>query len=64
MSNPLVAAKQDSTTWHTGINVLDDAIGAYDGIKSGSWIEGGIAALGTAMDLLTIAMNPVGTLIS
>ncbi|MFB9925567.1 RHS repeat-associated core domain-containing protein [Amycolatopsis halotolerans] len=64
MSNPLVAGKQDSTTWHTGVNVLDDAIGAYDGIKSGSWIEGGIAALGTAMDLLTIAMNPVGTLIS
>jgi len=30
VSNPLVAGKQDSTTWHTGINVLDDAIGAYD----------------------------------
>ncbi|TVT53932.1 hypothetical protein FNH05_10920, partial [Amycolatopsis rhizosphaerae] len=64
MSNPLVAAKQDSTTWHSGINVLDDAAGVYDGVQSGSWIEGGIAAFGTGMDLLTMAMNPVGTLIS
>lgn len=64
MSNPLVAPKQDSTTWHTGINVLDDAAGVYDGVRSGSWIEGGIAAFGTGMDLLTMAMNPVGTLIS
>lgn len=64
MSNPLVAAKQDSTTWHTGVNVLDDAAGVYDGVRSGSWVEGGIAAFGTGLDLLTIAMNPVGTLIS
>ncbi|HVV09504.1 hypothetical protein [Amycolatopsis sp.] len=64
MSNPLVAQKQDSTTWHSGINVVDDAAGVYDGVQSGSWIEGGIAALGTGLDLLTMAMNPVGTLIS
>ncbi|GAB2965147.1 DUF6531 domain-containing protein [Amycolatopsis acidiphila] len=64
MSNPLVAQKQDSTTWHSGINVLDDAAGVYDGVSSGSWVEGGIAALGTGLDLLTMAMNPVGTLIS
>ncbi|MCU1687965.1 MAG: type secretion protein Rhs [Amycolatopsis sp.] len=64
MSNPLVAAKQDSTTWHSGINVIDDAASAYDGIASGSWIEGGIGALGAGLDVLTMAMNPVGTLIS
>ena len=34
MSNPLVAAKQDSTTWHSGINIIDDAASAYDGISS------------------------------
>ncbi|GLZ31963.1 type IV secretion protein Rhs [Lentzea sp. NBRC 105346] len=64
MTNPLLAEKKDSTTWHTGINLIDDAAGVYDAVESGSWIEGGIAALGTGMDLLTIAMNPVGTLIS
>ncbi|GLY70930.1 DUF6531 domain-containing protein [Amycolatopsis taiwanensis] len=64
MSNPLVAQKQDSTTWHSGINVVDDAAGVYDGVQSGSWIEGGISAIGAGMDLLTMAMNPVGTLIS
>jgi len=64
MTNPLVAQKKDSTTWHTGVSVLDDAAGVYQGVQSGSWIEGGIAAIGTGMDLLTMAMNPVGTLIS
>ncbi|MEU0878220.1 DUF6531 domain-containing protein [Lentzea sp. NPDC005914] len=64
MTNPLLAQKQDSTTWHTGINLIDDAAGVYDAVESGSWIEGGISALGAGMDLLTVAMNPVGTLIS
>lgn len=59
-----MAQRQDSTTWHSGINVLDDAAGVYDGVQSGSWVDAGIAAVGTGLDLLTIAMNPVGTLIS
>ncbi len=64
MSNPLVAEKHDSTTWHTGLTLIDDASSVYSGIESGSWIEGGIGALGAGLDLLTMAMNPVGTLIS
>ncbi|HEX7662191.1 MAG TPA: DUF6531 domain-containing protein [Pseudonocardiaceae bacterium] len=64
MTNPLVARAQDSTTWHTGINLLDDASGVAEGVSSGSWVEGGISALGVGLDALTIAMNPVGTLIS
>jgi hypothetical protein len=35
VSNPLVAQRQDSTTWHSGINILDDAAGVYDGVQSG-----------------------------
>lgn len=64
MSNPLLAQKQDSTNWHTGINLIDDAAGVYDAVESGSWVEGGLSTLGAGMDLLTMAMNPVGTLIS
>ncbi|TCO57278.1 RHS repeat-associated core domain-containing protein [Actinocrispum wychmicini] len=63
-NNPLVAAKQDSTTWHTGINLIDDATATYEGISSGSWVEGGVGAFGTGLDALSMAMNPVGTLIS
>ncbi|ATY14885.1 type IV secretion protein Rhs [Amycolatopsis sp. AA4] len=64
MSNPLVAQRQDSTTWHSGINILDDAAGVYDGVQSGSWVDAGISALGAGLDMLTVVMNPVGTLIS
>jgi RHS repeat-associated protein len=62
--NPLVAQRQDSTTWHSGINIVDDAAGVYDGVSSGNWVEGGIAAFGVGLDALSMAMNPVGTLIS
>ena len=62
--NPLVAPTQSSTTWHTGINLLDDASGLSQAISSGSWVDGGLAALGVGLDALTIVINPVGTLIS
>ena len=32
MTNPLLAQRHDSTTWHSGINVIDDAAGVYDGV--------------------------------
>jgi YD repeat-containing protein len=61
--NPLVAAKTDSTTWHTGLGVIDDAASVYDGISSGSWIETGLGVVGGALDLLNAVMNPVATLV-
>src|SRR5262249_25139114 len=54
----------DSTTWHSGINLIDDAATLYDGVASGSWVEGGLGMLGTGLDALMVATNPIGTLIS
>lgn len=62
--NPLVAPKQDTTTWHSGINILDDATSLRDGIASGSWIEAGLSAVGTGMDTMTMVVNPVATVVS
>ncbi|MEU5692460.1 hypothetical protein [Actinosynnema sp. NPDC020468] len=64
MTNPLVAARQDSTTWHTGLNLIDDGVGLYEAVRSGSWVEAGLGVVGGGLDLLTMAMNPVSTLVS
>ncbi|GDY30059.1 type IV secretion protein Rhs [Gandjariella thermophila] len=59
-----MAQKQDSTTWHTGISLVDDAASVYDGVQSGSWVEAGLGLLGTGLDTLAMVTNPVATLIS
>ena len=38
--NPLVAERVDSTTAITGIGVVESAMGLYEGVESGSWVEG------------------------
>jgi hypothetical protein len=62
--NPLIAPKQDTSTWHTGINLLDDAAGIHDGIASGSWLATGLSVAGTGMDAMTMVLNPVATVVS
>lgn len=63
-TNPLVAPRQDSRTWHTGITLLDDASGLQQSIASGSWMDAGMSALGTGMDVVAMATNPVATVVS
>ncbi|WP_051385779.1 DUF6531 domain-containing protein [Actinokineospora inagensis] len=62
MSNPLVAAPQDSTTAYSGIPLAEDAVSAYQGLSSGDWVEGGMGALATGMDIADTVANPFGAL--
>lgn len=63
-ANPLVAGEQDKTTATTGLSIVDDAKSLHDGVASGSWVEGGMGALGTGADVAAMATNPIATLIS
>ncbi|HWC84600.1 MAG TPA: hypothetical protein VG756_31975 [Pseudonocardiaceae bacterium] len=63
-SNPLVSSTQDSTTWHSGLNIVDDAASLHQGISSGSWIESGLSAVGTGLDAVNLLTNPVSALVS
>lgn len=63
-SNPLVASRQDSTQWYSGIGIAEDVAGLHDSISSGSWIEGGLSVLGVGMDIAQTVIDPVGTLAS
>jgi hypothetical protein len=61
--NPLVAERQDSTTAYTGIGIAESAMDIYNGVENKSWVEGGIGAVGTGLEALSLAMDPVGTLL-
>ena len=62
--NPLVAARVDSTTAITGIGLVESAVGLYNGVESGSWVEGGLGAAGAGLETLGLVLDPVGTLVS
>jgi hypothetical protein len=62
-TNPLVAPAQ-ATANGTGINLLDDATTLHQAITSGSWVAGGLSAVGTGMDVVALATNPVATVVS
>jgi hypothetical protein len=62
--NPLVAERQDSTTAISGIGVAESAVDVYNGISSGSWVEGGLGLAGTGLEALGLIVDPVGTLVS
>ncbi|GIF26120.1 hypothetical protein BJ973_003390 [Actinoplanes tereljensis] len=63
-ANPLVAASHDSTTWHTGLGLVDDAADIANGIRSNSWVDGTLGGVGGSLDMLSLAVDPIGTLVS
>lgn len=62
MSTPLVAQAQSTTTGVTGIGLLESAQDLSNGVKDGSWVEGGLGALGTGLEVLSMVIDPLGTL--
>ncbi|GAA3800530.1 MULTISPECIES: DUF6531 domain-containing protein [Amycolatopsis] len=62
MSNPLVAQAQSQTTGVTGIGIAESATDLANGIKDGSWVEGGLGALGVGLEVLSMVIDPLGTL--
>jgi len=62
--NPLVAGAQSQTTGVTGIGIAESATDLANGIKDGSWVEGGLGALGVGLEVLSMVIDPIGTLAS
>lgn len=60
--NPLVAEREDSTQAVTGIGIAESATDLYNGIESGSWSEIALGGVGTGLEALSLAMDPLGTL--
>ncbi|TDV48706.1 RHS repeat-associated core domain-containing protein [Actinophytocola oryzae] len=62
--NPLVAPVQDTTTAVTGIGIAESAQGLAHGVSNGDWVEAGLSAVGVGLEVLSMAIDPIGTLAS
>ncbi|GAA1962340.1 RHS repeat-associated core domain-containing protein [Amycolatopsis minnesotensis] len=60
--NPLVAQAQSQTTAVTGIGIAESSVDLANGVKDGSWVEGGLGALGVGLEALSLVVDPIGTL--
>jgi hypothetical protein len=63
-AHPLVAVREDSTRWYSGLGLVESVSDTVDGIESGSWIDSTIGGVATGMDALATGLNPLGSLVS
>ncbi|MEA5360392.1 RHS repeat-associated core domain-containing protein [Amycolatopsis sp., V23-08] len=64
MSNPLVAETKDSTKAYSGVSLLESAADLKSAIESGDWASVAMGAVGTALDALSMAMDPFGAILA
>lgn len=64
MSNPLIAPTVDSTKAYSGISLLETANDLSTAIESGDWASVAMGAVGTALDALSVAMDPFGAILA
>jgi RHS repeat-associated protein len=63
-ANPLVAQAQSQTTAVTGIGIAESAQGLAEGVSNGDWVEAGLSAVGVGLEVLSMVIDPLGTLAS
>ncbi|HET6703651.1 hypothetical protein, partial [Amycolatopsis sp.] len=64
MVNPLVAETKDSTKAYSGVSLLESASDLKSAIESGDWASVALGAVGTALDALSMAMDPFGAILA
>ncbi|MEV4276891.1 WXG100 family type VII secretion target [Actinoplanes xinjiangensis] len=60
--DPLVARVQSSTTWSTGLGLVEDARQVSDGIRNNSWVDATLGGVGGSLDVLAVTVDPLGSL--
>jgi len=53
---------ENSVSWTDGVPVLDSALDSAVAFKNGDWVEGGLDAFSTGLDVMGAIMDPFGTL--
>jgi ADP-ribosyltransferase exoenzyme len=64
VSNPLVAQAHSSTTWNTGLGLIEDAAQISSGIQNNSWVDGTLGTVGGSLDILGMVIDPLGSLVA
>ena len=60
----LIAPVEDSHTWLSGNYLWDDATALVDAIESGDWKNQALAGSVAALDMISLALDPIGSLAS
>ena len=64
MGNPLVAEVKSSTQSYSGVSLLETAHDVSSAIQSGDWASVALGAAGTALDALSMALDPFGAILA
>ncbi|WP_051366492.1 WXG100 family type VII secretion target [Hamadaea tsunoensis] len=64
MTNPLVAQAHSSTTWNTGLGLVEDAAQVANGIHNHSWVDATLGGVGGTLDILGMVIDPIGSLVA
>ncbi|CCH15749.1 Conserved hypothetical protein [Micromonospora lupini str. Lupac 08] len=64
VANPLIAARQDTTTAYSGVGLVESLVDLRHGIESGSWVDSTIGGFGTSMEVLATCVDPIGSVVS
>ncbi|MGV9211028.1 hypothetical protein ACTFTM_04100 [Micromonospora sp. RB23] len=64
VANPLIAARQDTTTSYSGLGLVESLVDLRNGIESGSWVDLTIGGFGTSMEVLATCVDPIGSIVS
>jgi hypothetical protein len=64
VTNPLVASEHSSTTWYTGLGLVEDAAQVAGGIHDNSWVDGTLGGVGASLDVLGMVIDPLGSLVA
>ncbi|CAM3407455.1 WXG100 family type VII secretion target [Stackebrandtia soli] len=62
--NDMIAPVEDSTTATTGLWLVEDVNAFADAVESGSWVDATIGGLTVGLDVLSVVMDPLGSLAS
>jgi hypothetical protein len=62
--DPLVAQAHSSTTWYTGLGLVEDAEQVSSGIHDNSWVDGTLGGVGGSLDVLGMVIDPLGSLVA
>ena len=63
-TNPLVASAHDSTTWNTGLGLVEDAAQISNGIHDNSWVDAALGGVSGSLDVLGMVIDPLGSLVA
>lgn len=60
----MIAPVEDSTEWYTGVGIAESVADLVQGIESGNWVDITLGSTTTALEALSIVMDPVGSVAS